>query len=220
MGEKYQKTKDELKREFSEQLLALRAAAKSYDSGNHWSAKDLASIIYILFHDGTGRIKSLLRLLGLKGKINLLSSYIIPPTASGMEVTVAQSAPLIMLNIRNDQSEWVPIFDDNPFADQFRWLSFQNWWEEKIFHPVSTINLSRKNIIFSMRNQDGGSHVDSHITNEDYATFSRKGDPWIRSIKNGVSFGENGGEQIPNAMRAIVRQLAWEVDQSLIRAAF
>ena len=69
-----------------------------------------------------------------------------------------------------------------------------------------------------MRNQDGGGHVDAIISNADYVQFKTDGDPLLRQINKGIVFGEGAvGEPVANGLPATIQQIAWEVDQSLIK---
>jgi len=209
---KFRKTAQELEEELAEQVAALRTAAAGYDSGQSWNAKQLAAILYILLHEGTGRTKSLLGLVGLKAKARFISSMVVPPDIPG-QVTMACETTLLMVRVA--ETKWVPAFADSPFASQYKWLPVSRWWDEVVFHPETGINLSRKNIVFLMRSQDGGAHVDSHRTNEDYDRFSRTGSALITLEEDTLWIGGGRGKPLPHAARALVRQLAWEADESL-----
>lgn len=222
---RHKKSKEKLEAELSEQLLALRASAKAYDEGNHWEAKRLSSTIYILLHDGGHNSRSLLGLLGKKGGLRLVSSKVVPPSQG--TVVAASSTLIVHTRLTGSGAEYVPVLDDHPLRDQYRWLQFDRWWEEQVFHPVSSTSLSRKNIIFTMRSQDGGAHVDDAITNADYVRFDEKGDPSTRYHSPGTLVlttseakqDSPSGEAIKNGIRATVRQIAWEVDHSLSKIA-
>jgi hypothetical protein len=215
----YRKSREELEVELKEQIEGFRLAAKTYDEGTLWAAKDLSSYIHKLLHDApSGRTTSLLKQVGLKAKLRLLSSLVVPPSATGGKIVAAQATPLLITRISDSGSVYVPAFDDHPLADQYRWLQFNRWWEERVFHPLSAFDLSRKNLIFTMRDQDGGGHVDPTISNADYVKFKKDGDPLFRQIDRGVVFGEGAvGEPVANGLPATIRQIAWELDQSLIK---
>lgn len=210
------KSAEELDSELAEQMLALRASEKAYDEGNLWEAKRLASSIYILLFDGTGRTKSLLGLTGHKKGLKLYSTLDpLPPLARGSYV-VAQSATS-MLGYRFDGKGGVafdPPLEKTTIKDK-NWLPFSKWLDEELFAPISGISLSRKNVIFSMRSQDGGAHVDRAITSAHYRTFAQTGDPSFTIADGGGLVGNQSGKPLPNGVRAMVRQIAWEVDLSL-----
>jgi len=85
-----------------------------------------------------------------------------------------------------------------------RWISFQSWWEEVIFKTVEGYRLTRGDIVFIARNQDGVAHADPKL-DERYAALSRK---------NSLGFsvvGPNGAEPIFGPEVAALRQIAHEV---------
>jgi hypothetical protein len=160
----------------------------------------------------------LLKQVGLTAKLRLLSSLVVPPSASGGKIIAAQAIPLLITRVSDSGSVYRPAFDNHPLADQYRWLQFNSWWKEPVFHPLSTFDLSRKNLVFTMRNQDGGGYVDPTISNADYVRFKKDGDPLFWQIEGGVVFGEGAvGVPVANGLSATIRQIAWELDQSLIK---
>jgi hypothetical protein len=217
--EKFQKALGELERELVEQITALRASAAEYDrnAANSWEAKRLASSVYILLHD-KGQNKSLLGQTNRKAGLKLVSSKVVPPSSPGARVVRAQSTLLVSIRLTERGAEYVPWLGNHPFKQQFRWLSFSSWWEEEVFHPAASVRMSRKNLVFNMRNKDGGAHVDDTISDPDYTTFRESGGLEVRfHPKVGLSFfgDPSKGEPVENGVRSHVRQIAWEVDVSL-----
>lgn len=216
---KYRKTREELETELIEQIAGLRASAEAYDQdpANNWEAKRLSSSVYILAHEGTGRTKSLLGLTGKKRRMHFLTSKVVPSSRGG-RVIAATGTLIVMTRVSGTDAEYIPFLGDHPFADQFKWLSFGDWWEECVFHPLSSVKLTRKNIVFSMRVQDGGGHVDDAITDTGYANFRNSGDPAVRHSNGILQIGSDGdveGMPVKNGARATMRQIAWEMDESL-----
>lgn len=215
---KFKKDEEELLDELREQILAFRASIKSYDEGHKWEAKRLSSSIYMLCHDGTGRTKSLLGMTKYKRKMLFLSSKVEFPGSNKPTVVSAPATLLISYRLDENGVECVPA-EDRFIGKNRTWLKFSEWYEECLFHPTSGLSLSRKNMIFSMRTQDGGAHVDSHITDEGYRSFSLGGIPNVRADEKGLYFGKNGfsGAPIKDTKLAVLRQISWELDQSLIQ---
>lgn len=116
----------------------------------------------------------------------MLSSLVIPPSVSGGAVISAWASPLLFVRVRLDGATYEPVLGDGPFREQYRWLPFSRWYEQRIFHPVSQFTLTRKNMIFMMRSQDGGAHVDGHRSDEQYDSYTRYGDPLIRVSRSGT----------------------------------
>ena len=204
------RSQSELRLELSEQILALRASCKAYDTGEFWEAKRIASCIYILFNDG-GNNRSLLQQLGIKGKIPLLSTSVKPSALAkrlGVIPNFRTANRLVAAVIDPLNPRYVPKFGAIP-ADH-TWMKFDPWWEEIAFGGVGNPVLTRKNLIFGLRNQDGGAHVDSALEGY-YHTVKHRGDAQVT-----VGSGNDKGRHLANALSATSRQIGWEVDQSLI----
>lgn len=208
---KIKKTKQELEIELHEQLLAFRSSIESYDKGVEWEAKRIASSIYILCFDGSGRTRSLLGLLGIKNKIKYLSTYNLPKV-EGIDIYVhltVPNTPLLKLYGDDKGVSFPAAFDVNKPAEGWDYLSFGKWWDQCLFYPNTGISLSRKNLVFIVRSQDGGSHVDGHLSNLDYRTIRTVGQPNVW-----VGIGDQEGSPPGNTVWAIMRQIAWELDES------
>ena len=217
----FEKSSQDLEIELEEQVLALRALSQSYDDGNHWEAKRLAATIYILFHDGRGRTRSLLGQLGLKDRIFLPSSKLDllgPMRVQGFTPVLQSNNRLVMMSVSVDKSEYIPILDTNPHGTAHPLMFYDDWIDETVFGETIGTNLTRNDITQTLRNQDGGSHVDSHIRNEQYQLFKDQGAPGMPHIDGAVTFGASNhdGQPVINGVRATMRQIAWEVDQALI----
>ena len=193
------------------QRKALASSASAYDNGELWEAERLAVTVSNLVNDGGGRSKSLLSQLGLLTRMEFLSSsrgmrnehlgspvspktYIVPPT------------PLLSLRFDNDGVSFAPLCESEGKQSHYRYLKFKRWYRETIFETVDGRRLNRKNLVYVLRSQDGGAHIDSLIRNEAYSRFRVDTDPRMSC----------GGKPIPNAHYATMRQVAWELEQSLI----
>lgn len=70
-----------------------------------------------------------------------------------------------------------------------------------------------------MRNFDGGAHYDPTTPDDTYTELAREGDPRIGFDSGGLIFATSAvkaeGQPIKNLNRASMRQIAWELDQSL-----
>ncbi len=219
--EKYVKSRTEIEQELTDQVQALRSSAAGYDNGNIWEAKRLASSLYILLHDGTGRTKSLLGMLGLKN-LPFLSS--VPDDilgtsigAFGGKILFRDATPLLMIRLSSEDACYAPVLGEGPRGRLLKSFSFSKWYEEGLFYPDSRIKLSRKNVIFTARSQDGGAHVDQSISDPSYRDFSVNGDPNIKAFRDtGAQMSPaSSGVAIKGGTWAIIRQLTWEIDETL-----
>jgi hypothetical protein len=202
----------ELEYKLEIQKRALAASASAFDSGELWEAERLAVTAYTILHDGGTRTRSLLTQLGFKNKIRYVSSsrgffmeHVLPsPTVH----EVSPPTPLIIIELNEKGVEFKPAFSTVGCEEWHRWLSFSDWYEEPVFKNSKGRQLSRKNLIFSLRSQDGGAHVDPLLSDEAYADLRQDADPRIS-----VS-----GKPIPEAHFATMRQIAWEIQESLLTA--
>jgi len=195
-----EQTKADLEEHLADQIKFLESSSESYDAGFDGEAKRLANSIRLLFHD-TGNSKSLLGQLGLKNTEFYDTAFEYDPNDP------LYDAGLIVKSCDLETGEWKfsPLLDTAP---QIRKTKFEIWWNTPVFVDTIGNKLSRKDLILSIGNQDGGAHVDPSI-NEAYAALSRK-----HSL--GWSY-EARGETMPimKAERAAVRQIAHEVLKTL-----
>ncbi|TRO96759.1 hypothetical protein FKB34_01960 [Glycocaulis profundi] len=233
---KYEKSQAELELELREQIAALRASCLSYDQGNEWEAKRLATVISTLLHDsGRGQSRSLLGQTGRKDGIELSSSI----TREGMPARKRgwdSRCGLVVLTIESGQPAFRPKLHGEQWPQELPLpvLNFARWNSEEIFRGVYERPVTRPSLVYALRNQDGGAHVDRHLRDEGYTFWKKHGDAGIRfSDDDGVTAlclraihlqtGER--EPIENFQRrtkpilhgptAAMRQIAWEVDEAL-----
>jgi hypothetical protein len=212
----HRKTRSELEAELAEQLEALRDSASAYDSGKFWEAKRLAAVAYILLYDG-GQT-ALLDQLGLKSAM-LFTSTVAPPDSRPI-------LPLAIIqgSIQDGKVSYVPFLDE--WSTSRRELKWSKWMSETVYELGSGKKLSRKNLIYLLRNKMGGGHVDGAIENEALnwlksgAHEIRADGPWRDANGNpvdNVPFPDQYSGRIPNGHWATMRQIAWELDYSFRR---
>lgn len=209
----------ELREEMLDQIAAFRHSSASYDQGNEWEYKRLATSIYILVFDGVGsRSRSLLGMLGIKSSMKFLTTYSQPYVSledrrRGVTSTWVGLSPLVGVQF-GPNPKYYPLMAHSGGAT---WTSFGKWWEECVFSNVEALPLSRKNLIFTARTQDGGAHVDRKITSIDYQKVKSgsAGDMTFTSGRLDQDMSEWTVHTVTNGVSALVRQIAWELDQSL-----
>lgn len=191
----------DFQQEASEQFDELCARCSSFDSGKSWEAKSIAVSLYKFLQDGRPPIRSILSALGLREQIEFLG------TSIGFGPAGKQSSSLTREVIDN-----MGVFSFQPMLGrgwQNRWMKFQEWWNEPIFRSENGETLSRHELVFSLRSQDGGAHVDEAFKHDSYVQMSR-GKPTTTRIINGDTELELTG-----AHKAAIRQIAWEFIESL-----
>ena len=94
-------------------------------------------------------------------------------------------------------------------AMRARPLSFEGWWSEIVFVDDRRAVLTRKDLVLSVADQDGGAHVDANL-NETYGRLSRE-----HSLGWVAMYGQVE-RPILQPERAAVRQIAHEVLRVLV----
>lgn len=203
MTDHSQSNKD-LEAHLSEHLQFLQASADAYDAGFEGEAKRIAVSIRVLVHD-TGRSHSLLGQLGRKNQSFVDSAFPLVPgnksTHSGLVVTSM---------VIGSGAKYVAFLDDSPHGE-FKSSDFDSWWNAAVFVDSAGRTLSRRDLVLTVANQDGGAHVDASL-NATYADLSRNNSlGWMYS--DGTRSEPLGGPE-----RAALRQIGHEVLKTLLPA--
>ncbi len=200
-------TIEELRAHLDEQLEFLRLSSKSYDSGFTGEAKRMATTIRVLVHD-TPKSISLLKQLNLKnGKF--FSTSIKESTLGSGQQRVGSYAGLVGVFVGRNVSSYVPYLDETP-SGITGYIDFDNYWNETIFIDNKGNKFSRKDIVLSVADQDGGSHVDP-ILDKKYANLSRQNSMgWMSGDDQGHWVSVKGVEL------AAIRQIAHELLRTLV----
>ncbi|TIL30046.1 hypothetical protein [Mesorhizobium sp.] len=200
------RTKAAINDAFGEQMAALRTSAKAYDEGSKWEAKRLAACVYILVQD-KGRAVSMFTQMGMKEHLEFVSSA--GPLKPG---NFAPEFPLAVLVPSQSSAEYVPRCTWYSIME-CRAFPFELWWEQPILQANNEI-LTRKTLVLSLRDQDGGAHFDSSL-DPIYRGFAteHKGGFFI------VHADDGRREDMPLGPHfASMRQIAWEIEATLTRA--
>jgi len=198
VAEKEPRTEDDLQRQLAEQLEFLEKSANDFDQGEETEAKRMAATLRILLHD-TKNCRSLLGLLDMKN----MSFY---DTSMEDESNVQTShCSLVHVLLTSKPPRYVALLDDT----KCKKVGFDTWWNGIVFKDFDGHTISRRELITTMADQDGGSHVDQSV-NKDYSKLS-KGDSLKRMYsKNGKHWLDMQGAEL-----ATVRQIAHEVLKTL-----
>lgn len=211
---RYEKPRAETEAALQRQISNMRRSANAFDLGALEEAERLAASIYIICHDGGRNSRSLLTQLGYKDHMKFPdSARRIPPP----ERNVASGGPplLAFSVLEGGQIKWGAPMGDTKMME---WRAFSRWWEETVFVSTRTgFKLSRRNLVFFLRSQEGGAHVDGTLRDEGYFEISRHGDhqQWNELGTLALHSGP-----IPNAHWHTIRQMTWELDEALILRGF
>lgn len=195
-------SQEELETHLTEQLQFLVVSADAYDAGFTGEVKRLSVALRILLHD-TNRSKCLLTQLNRKKCLFYDSS-----TQENLEDPLLLSNCVLVLKyLSSDGVSFVPILDEST-GDPLRQIDFETWWNARVIKDKDGRTLTRRDLVLSMADQDGGAHVDPAL-NEKYGNLSRKNSLGILTTKNG------SWVPLPQVERAAVRQIAHEVLKTL-----
>jgi hypothetical protein len=112
---------------------------------------------------------------------------------------------LLRIRMDSEGATYLPRLDDGLHT---RDLSFEEWWNEIVFKDKDGETFSRKELVITAANQDGGGHVDPDL-DEVYDRIVRENSiGWII---------QNGNEQKPMAdpTKPAIRQIAHELLKTL-----
>ena len=203
MSKRVPQTNQDLEAHLKEQTAFLEASADSYDRGFQGEAKRLAVTIRLLVHDH-GSNRALLAQLDRLHSTLFYDSGL--PNAPGNLLTYSG---LVVTAHTKAGAEYMPMLDNHQIGPG-EWLPFTPWWETTIFVDDKRRRVSRKDLILSLANEDGGAHVDPAL-NATYSALTRE-----NSMNWTVTVGTIQHPMGPPHL-ASVRQIAHEVLKSLNR---
>ncbi len=199
----YQNTEEDFNGQYKDQLRFLNSSTVNYDRGDLAEAKRLATIISNLIYDGKSSI-SLLSHLRKKNTLRFVSTRVwnernLLPTEIG----------LASIKVTSTTSAYAPLLG-NMLQSFCALLSFEDWWDQKILRDKNRNTLTRGELIKSLRDQDGGSHIDKDLSKTAYASIAKA---------NGAGWefhcALDSGYISPGPHFASMRQIVWEVQYSL-----
>jgi hypothetical protein len=159
---KIAQSKPELQTHLREQLSFIIKSCKDYDSGDHSEAKRIATSIRVLLHD-TQNSKSLFTQLRLK-KIGFLNT-------AALIVDGEKNAVLGLLQTKITVNEDLTLSGQHHPLLSFRpdgWPRarkrfFPEWWNQTVLTDTQGRKFTRRTLVMSVANTDGGAHVDPNL---------------------------------------------------------
>ena len=177
------------------QIGFLKRSCDAFDEGHKDEALRLAVSLRVLFHD-TKISKSLLSHLKSKERVRILSTF---DRAYAEDQETGMTYVSIPMLVTMDGSRNAPL-DDTKRKDL---IAVNEWWNEGITCMNQLI--SRKDIVLSATNQDGGAHVDAKPNKK-----TRELILGIGTLTNFVD-GVSTTHTLDNQHFVLLRQLAYEV---------
>src|SRR6267142_157393 len=192
--EKIPQSREDLVRHLGEQAEFIRASAKAFDAGFHAEAKRMAVSLRILVHDTKNSHSVYSQIGGIPDRW-------LDTTGPTNPTNLLHECNLVGMRFSDQGAQYFAMLDNRPFPD--RWIPFTEWWESDIYRAQDRKVLSRRNLVLSICNKDGGAHVDPSL-NAEYEALSR-------SQSLGVYYGIEGtAELVLGAELHAMRQVAHE----------
>jgi hypothetical protein len=191
----YNLNSEDLRAHLQEQLEFLEISSNSFDNGFIGESKRLAVTARVLVHD-TARSESLLKILELKNVLFFDTSFPFE------DKSVSSHSGLVRQVFRNEGIKVIPLLDDGPFS---RRVSFDAWWNGIVFVDCHRNEFSRKDIVLSLANKEGGAHVDSKL--DDVYFQLRNGNSLQLYDVDAEGRSLPGEDQVPATMRQIAHEL-------------
>ena len=159
---------EELHQALSEQLQILKNSCIGFDHGDILESKNIAVHLRILWHN-TSQSKALASQLNLANEV-CDTSFQVPPTfvTSGLPTPPSTERRLFAFGGHRAYS---PLFDYGP-AGIYK-TRFDVWWEGKVISDGEGHRFTRKDLVTTVANSDGGAHVDPALDSE-YYRLTRK----------------------------------------------
>ena len=203
----------------ADQLAFLIEACARFDAGSARHSKQIAVALRVLLHDAGRNSHSVLaqirklyetRWLDSAGPIN--------------ERNLITTMNLTMMSVSAQGTVYTPSFDtyqDRAGAEmqqsgrsfplgRGRMLPFDEWWSMTVIRDSERNDFSRKGLVLTVANQDGGAHVDPSVDAQ-YHQLSRQNSlGWSHH-------NDHGDTPLGNPVDASLRQIAHEVLRSLPR---
>lgn len=178
------------------QLNFLERSCNAYDAGAHEEAIRIATVIRILIHQ-TKNSTSLLKHLNAT-TINLLTTV-----QDISQNTILAAMSMSGVTISANGFEYYPNLGNASYKAQ---VPVSKWWDQ-IVVVEGPIKLTRKKIVLSATNQDGGAHVDANL-DSDYEQFSADGfSGYVSGNRNGIEYSE----KLIGAHTICLRQMGYEL---------
>ena len=201
MSNEYRQSQEELQQHLKDIIEALELSSYAFDEGHEGEAKRLAAAIRVLVHD-TESSKSLL------GQLEQKTIKFYDTCITRDPKNILTFSGLSAINMTPQGAKYVALLDELPPDSPPQWVNFDDWWGKVIFVDNKGIQTTRKDLILSVADKDGGAHVDPAL-DEKYANLSRRNSlAWRFS-------GPKGDFPLGGPEKATIRQIAHEVLKSI-----
>jgi hypothetical protein len=202
MSNKVPRTIPELEQELNDQIELLKLDLANYDAGMEIAAKGIAAKLRVLLHDS----RTCHSLLGQIGK----NVALFHDTSHKFEPgNVFTYSGLITVSALTHNPKYNAPLDNLPQGSD-RQIAFDDWWNAVVFLDKEHEEFSRRDLVLTLADQDGGAHVDPEVEKKYYALTRQNTLGWQTQTASGT------WKALSNPHYAAVRQIAHEVLKSLV----
>jgi len=152
----------------------MAASCTAYDIGDHSEALRLATCVYTIVHDGS-KIRSIMSQLGIK-ETHIFFATNIKDGRTVLHIA-DRYTPLVELERLYVPPQFVPLctfFQNRNAYFGVRGLTFDEWWNKDIIFFDGPSRLTRRQLVFTLRNQEGGGHFDEEVRNPNFLPLQQK----------------------------------------------
>ncbi len=200
-----------LDHKFDEFIELLEILCKCFDeSGRDIIALPISTAIRVLMHDTSNSI-SLLSHLGRKNGKWLSTNF--KDTREHVHLGLVRRINVGVVDGMGGEAKYWPLCDERyfPRRDNGPMLDQKVWWEEEVIFQSNDSSLTRKDLVLTMANKDGGAHFDQKIQKKyDDFRHSWSGGSTLVGTKSGTV---RGYDNVP--VRPAIRQIGYEILRTL-----
>ncbi len=207
----------DFKAHLGEQLDLLRSPIRDYDGGMEHAAKVIADRLR-LFVKTKGRTTSLLEHLGVQDQLGWVDRG--PPEPPHEAVVISFGVCVVVTRFDTGRTRYESAMRQLAPDRIHPPVSFIDWWERTILTDQRGNRFSRADLVLSVAEQDGGTHIDA-VVNEKYRQLTRENSLGLRQssdlpIANSVALTSvrHIAEEL---LETIAGGLGWDGDTPIVR---
>jgi hypothetical protein len=168
------RSQKELRDALGTQRRHMAASCAAYDAGDHSEAVRLATCICNLVHDARKTYRSIMGQLGIKDTHTFFGTNI--PDGAAVPAIALRYTPLVELDRLYLPPRVVPLVTYYKNRNAYfgvRDLSFDEWWDKDIIFLDGPHRLTRRQLVLTLRDQEGGSHYDAEVRNTNFGPLKQ-----------------------------------------------
>lgn len=143
----------------------------------------------------------------LLSQMNLLEQDFVDTSFTVKNSSVIGRSSLVSMEIKPDGAHYIALLDASP---ESRLTSFAEWWDTPVFSDPAGNQMSRKQLVLTCANQDGGAHVDPSL-DPIYAKVTKE------NFLGWVKVDQSGNEEsMGDPSKEAIRQIAHETLKTLV----